>query len=212
MSFTTTTLTGAVAIDQNTIAVTSATGFLAGGLVKVDDEIMEIAADYASGLNISVLRGREGTATSAHPTAARVTVGAVTDWASGHPAVSVTYPVAGRGRQVRSYSAAGALDHPLAGNDAVAILNGTSVRAMTLAHPANDIDGSELIIIGNGKAAHTVTVATGGVGNAGAGYTILTFAAGANVGVRFIAAGGFWVAPGAPGYAGTATALLATIT
>src|SRR5688500_999651 len=99
MALTTTTLSAAVVIDQNTIAVTSATGFVAGSLVRVDDEFMEIAADYVSGTSIPVLRGREGTATKAHPTAANATVGTGSDWAAAHPAVTVQYPVAARGRQ-----------------------------------------------------------------------------------------------------------------
>lgn len=210
MALTTTTLSGAVAIDQNTISVASATGFVAGSFVRVDDEIMEVAGDYVSGTTINVLRGREGTATTAHATGANAVVGTGSDFAAAHPAVSVSYPIAARGRQITSYSASGALTLPLPGNDAVALLNGTSVRAMTLAVPTKDMDGSELIIIGNGKAAHTVTLATA-IGNAGAGYTVLTFAAGGQVGVRFIAANGIWVAPGAPAFAGTATNLLATL-
>lgn len=210
MAFTTTTLSGAVVIDQNTISVTSATGFSAGLLVKVDDEYMEVTSDYVSGTSIGVLRGREGTATKAHATGANATVGLASDFIAGDPQTTSLAPIAARARPIKSYSASGALDLPTPGNDLVAVLNGTSVRAMTLAIPTKDMDGCELIIIGNGKAAHTVTLATA-IGNAGAGYTVLTFAAGGQVGVRFIAANGIWVAPGAPAIAGTATNLLATI-
>lgn len=209
MAFTTTTLAGALAIDQNTISVTSATGFSAGMLAKIDDEIVEIASDYVSGTSIGVLRGREGTATVAHPTGANIVVGLGSDFVNGAPQTTSAAPIAARARPVKSYTASGALDLPTPGNDLVCILNGTSVRAMTLAVPTKDMDGCELIIIGNGKAAHTVTHATA-MGNAGAGYTVNTFAAGGQVGVRFIAANGIWVAPGAPAFAGTNTALLAT--
>lgn len=192
MALVATTLSGAVAIDQNSIAVASATGFSAGNFVRIDDEIMEVAADYSSGTTVNVLRGREGTATQAHASGAAVIVGTGAEFASAHPAVSVSYPVAAKGRALISYSAAGAIAHPLAGNDAVAVLNGTTILAMTLAVPARDIDGSILYVAGNGKAAHTLTVASG-LGNVGATADVITFAAGQSQGVALMACGGFWV-------------------
>ena len=90
-----------------------------------------------------------------------------------------------------SYSATGAIALPLPGADAVAILNGTSALAMTLANPTKDMDGCVLYVVGNGKAAHTITY-TAGLGNAGSGLDVGTFASGAQLCQSFIAANEIW--------------------
>lgn len=99
-----------------------------------------------------------------------------------------------RGRDVLSYSAAGAITLPTPGNDMVAILNSTAALAMTLAAPTKDMDGSILTIIGNGKAAHTVSLPAGvGLGAGGSGVDVGTFGSGAQQSVTLMAANAVWV-------------------
>lgn len=192
MALTATTLAGAVVVDQNTITVASATGFTSGNLVRVDDEIMQVAKGYVSGTSIPVLRGRDGTAGVAHANAANVVVGTAADFSTlGAPQVTTGYPIAGRARPVVSYSASGAIALPNPGADAVAILNGTGALAMTLAVPTKDMDGCLLIIGANGKAAHTVT-ATGGFGANTTASDVMTFHATQATAVQCMAFNGVW--------------------
>lgn len=191
MAFTTTTLTGAVVVNQNSVNVTAATGFAAGLLFKIDDEMFEVQDGYVSGLVIPCLRGREGSATAAHASGANVRVGLATDWAGTAPQTTVSYPSAAKARVLTSISVTGALPLPTPGNDLCVILNGTTIIAATLANPTADMDGCILTICGNGKAAHTVTY-TAGLGNVGAAADVLTFKADQTQAVQLIASGGFW--------------------
>ena len=63
---------------------------------------------------------------------------------------------------------------------------------MTLANPSTAQDGDLLIVVGNGKAAHTITY-TAGLGNGGSGLDVLTFDTNALCSTAFIACGGYWV-------------------
>lgn len=195
MAITATTLSGAVVVDQNTISVASATGFAAGNLIRIDDEILEVSSDYISGTSIGVLRGREGTATTAHPTAALVVTGLGSDFVGGAPQTTSPYPIAARARPVKSYSAAGAIDLPTPGSDLVAVINGTGALAMTLAVPTKDMDGCQLIIASNGKAAHTVT-ASGGFGANTTNSDVMTFHATQTQAITCVACNGVWVLVG----------------
>jgi hypothetical protein len=204
MALTRTTLSVAVGASQTSIRVASATGFAKGYSIRIGDEDLIQTAD-AVGTVIPVRRGVNGTNGKAHPASAGVVVGMQTDWSDPSQQTAVPYPIAGRARTIASYSAAGAIALPNAGSDAVAILNGTSVLAMTLADPGVDNDGDVLIILGNGKAAHTVTY-TAGLGDAGSGYTVATFATGGQGCLSLIAASASWVPLSSP-LAGTLTAI-----
>lgn len=195
MAINLTTLAGAVAIDQKDVALAAATGAVAGGFILVDQEVMEIAADYISGTTVNVLRGREGTATQAHASGAQAKVMLGSDFGAIPPQQPVPVPITAPARTRTSYSAAGAIALPLPGNDADAVINGTNALAMTLANPTTDMDGCRLCIMGNGKAAHTVTYAAG-LGNVGAAADVITFKADQSQAVRLVACGGFWVTEG----------------
>lgn len=192
MARTTTTLNGAVLATARSITVTSATGFATGNLVIVDEEVMVVTKEYVSGTSIPVLRGQDGTAMTAHATGTNVITELVTDApnpASGGPPIIYDARPA---RVTVSYSAAGAIALPAAGTDGVAIINGTGALAMTLAVPTTDMDSCTLVIIGNGAAAHVVTV-TGGLGAGGAALDVLTFAAGGRQSLMLMACNGVWV-------------------
>lgn len=210
MALTTTTLSSALAANSNSIKVASATGFAAGSLVLIDNEMCRVTQDYVSGTPVTIHRGLNGTAQVAHAVTSNVTVGLASDF--GQPAAggpSITYQQQ-RARTISSYSASGALTLPAPGSDAVAVLIGTSALAMTLADPTKDMDGCRLTIIGNGKSASTVTYTTTGFGNAGSSYDVITFQNAGQVAFECMAANGVWVLLNTP-ITGTSTAVSVAI-
>src|SRR3990172_1244256 len=67
MALTRTTLSSAVGVDDTSIVVASATGFATGRLLRIDQEFLQVAQSYnGTATTIPVLRGREGSLTSAH--------------------------------------------------------------------------------------------------------------------------------------------------
>lgn len=210
MALTKTTASSAILVGDNSIAVTSATGFVANYILKVDEEFMRVASSYVSGTTIPVIRGQNGTVTLAHVTTANVVVGAGSDWADPNSTMIVAYPLSARRRKVISYSASGAITLPVTGEDVVAVLNGTSVLAMTVAVPTQDLDGARLTIIANGAAAHTVTF-TGGMSGAGSAYDVITFNGTAPFGVEAMACNALWMSLASAPISGTVTAITGSI-
>lgn len=207
-----TTLAAALAVGSTKCTVTSATGLVAGDIVKIDDEMATITNAYVVGsVSVPLNRGQLGTISAAHPSGANFVSGAASDsaWGAVGASVVVPQPLAGRSRRMTSYSATGAISLPEPGSDAVAILNGTSVLAMTVAAPSKDQDSSFLFIASNGNAAHTVTIA-GGVGGAGSNYDVLTLAA-SPVLIILMAVNGNWVFPIGAAITGTVTNITAGI-
>ena len=123
----------------------------------------------------------------------------------------VQYPLAGRTRRVSTYGAAGAIALPVAGTDEVAVLNGTSALAMTVAVPTKDMDGCMLWIASDGAAAHTCTFASG-LSGAGSSYDVVTINATAPILLGpFMAINSLWQCAVAVPMAGTVTNLTATV-
>ena len=99
----------------------------------------------------------------------------------------------------------------MAGSDAIAIINGTSALAMTVAAPTKDMDGCALYIASNGAANHTVTF-TGGLSGAGTSYDVCTINATAPVVIGpVLAINGLWQLTVAVPLAGTVTNITATV-
>lgn len=210
MALTTTTLAAAVGINDASVTVTSATGFAAGYMLRVDQEVMKVAQNYSTGTTIPVLRGVNGSASAAHASGANITSLLASDetYLQSPQTTGPQWPAAGWARTVASYSATGAIALPAPGTDAIAILNGTNAILMTLANPTKDMDGSLLYIMGNGKAAHTVTY-TAGFGNAGASYDVATYTTGGQNGTLIMAVNGIWVSLSS--FTGTLTAIVPAI-
>lgn len=204
MAFTLTTLSAAVGKNDVTITVASLTGIAVGSLIGIDNEIVKVVAPFptAATTPVFVLRGQEGTEQKAHPVSSQVKIGATqtslapADWAQNQAgSASLGGFAANFPRNLLGYSASGAITLPGQGQDMVAVLNGTGALAMTLANPTTEQDGSRIVIVGNGKAAHTVTY-TAGLGNVGATADVITFAAAQSQGIELFACGGFWVGLG----------------
>lgn len=207
MALVRTTLSSACAPGDVQIVVASATGFAVGYVLRINGEEMRISSAYTSGTTIPVIRATGGTAlpTVNHQSTTGVVCGIASDFPDPAPGVNVSFPYI-RTRQITSYSAAGAIVLPTAGNDAVAVINGTSVLAMTIAAPTKANDGDMLTIVSNGAAAHTWTF-TGGLSAAGTSYDVLTVNATAPIAMTVIAANEKWMALVGPAMTGTVTAL-----
>lgn len=190
-----TTNSVAIAVTDLQIVVADATGFAAGYIVRCGDEMMRVGGGYSSGTTIPVIRGQDGTVVVAHGITSGVVCGTAADWATSQGAQTATaYPLAGKTRRISTYGAAGAIALPLAGTDEIAVVNGTNALAMTLVAPTKDLDGSILVVIGDGKAAHTLALPAGvGIGAGGSGLDVGTFAAGAQNCVVLMAMNSVWV-------------------
>jgi len=209
MALATTTLSSAVAVDDTSVVVASATSFDAGRLVLVDQEVMQVAQNYTSGTTVDVLRGVNGSATVTHVVTSNVTHGDATDFSTAASQEIIGYQ-ASRATVISSITATGTLTLPKAGTDARVILNGTSVIALTIPVPTKDMDGTLLTIVGNGAAAHTLTF-TGGLSGAGTSYDVVTTNATAPIALTAIACNGLWNSFVATPLAGTVTNITGTV-
>ena len=207
MAETTTTLSSAVAIGDTLINVASATGFAVGNLIQIDGETMQQSA-AANGTLIQVRRGI-GSATTAHVVTANVLTGLPSDFPGFAVGVADTVPFPNYMTTVlNSYTSATSAILFGAARWTFAVLNGTSVIAATLANPTKDQDGILLTIVGNGKAAHTVTY-TAGLGNAGSSYDVGTWTGSGQCSQTLIACNGIWMPLHSP-QAGTLTNIAVT--
>lgn len=191
MALVETTISAACAVDDKQLVVASATGIAIGYEIRVNGEIFQVTKGYVAGATIvPVLRGQNGTIATAHAVTSRVVCGTQADWLQINAPQTVTqYPIAGRARVTTSYGASGAIALPTAGNDTLAILNGTNALSMTLAAPTKDLDGSVLTILGIGAAAHAIVM----TGFTGASLTTATFDATGKGCFSVIAADEIWV-------------------
>ncbi len=212
MSLTTTTTSAAVGALDNFVNLTSVSGLVGGMFAKIDEEFVKIAYSATAIANpVQVTRAQNGTAQIAHVSGANAVYGAGSDFANPNSTMVTPYALSGRRRKVLSYSASGAIDLPTAGEDVVAVLNGTTILNMTVAAPTKDMDGSKLLIAANGAAAHKITF-TGGLSGAGSNYLVATINATAPVVLEVaMAINGLWNAIVAVPLAGTVTNVTATL-
>jgi hypothetical protein len=204
MALATTTLSTAATATDKSIVVAAATSFAAGRLIRVDQEMMQVVQSYVSGTTVGVLRGRGGTAASAHVVTAKVVHGSASDFDNSAAQQFVGYPVS-RPVVITSITATpSTLVHAPAGSDHRVILNGTDAITLTIPVPTIDMDGDMLVIISNGAAAHVPTF-TGGLGGAGTGYDAITNNATGQMALVAFAANAVWNIPQAPALTGTVT-------
>jgi hypothetical protein len=195
-----TTLSAAMGVGDQSALLAAVAGLAAGTWIQIDGEEMKVIAPISTAATVPqpVLRGQNGTFNQAHPVSAQVKIliGPTNLSTGDYPLVAAPgslniaippVPIWER----RSYSAAGAITLPSLGNHMIAVLNGTVALAMTLANPSIGQDGARLLVIGNGKAAHTVTY-TAGMGNVGVTADVVTMSATQAQGLEYVACGGFW--------------------
>lgn len=190
MALTNTTLAAAVAFNDVTIRLTSATGFADQQLIRVDNEIMA-QAGAADGVVVRVRRGLDGTAVVAHGILADVVTGLTGDFPAPPPGVPVMLPptiVSGRntlGTDVTINTA------DLPKGDLTYVITKATAAAITLSAPSKAQNGLKLTFRSATAAAHTVTSAAGFYGDAGSS-DIATFAAKNGASMTIEANAGSW--------------------
>ena len=155
MAINSTTLSGAVAVSDNSVGVASATGISAPTpqtgagvtLLKIDDEMMYVVS--LIGTQVQVLRGQYGTQQTAHELSAPVLIGAPSDFPNFVPTQGVSAQ-----KLPYNYSAVGA---PLAiTSNTIAPLygyihhvTGTTVLK-TITVPAGTVSGGKVTLVFDG--------------------------------------------------------------
>jgi hypothetical protein len=179
MALTATTVAAAMTSTASVFTATSATYMVVGNLCRVDDELMKIMA--VNGTAISVSRGIRGTLAVAHNALAVVATGLPSDFATLETIGPVAVP-----KRTYTYGGPGAITVA----PGLHFLNGASTDAMTIAVPAVDEDGMDLLIMA--KAAHAY-VLTAAAAFGGTTSTIATFTSGAiGDNIHLVASGGAW--------------------
>lgn len=200
MALTTTTLAGSCTANDLQITVTSATGFLAGNVVKIDDEWMLVDRSYVSGTSIPVFRrGDRASVVSAHNALAVVVTGLTSEVATVAAGTLNPHPASSSiGVDLTTYSVNGAIAIPL--RDTMVVIDKATAAAMTLAAPGKDQDGMTMFITSTTNAAHVIT-ATSLVndGATGAPHTTVTFPAFKGAGIYLVALQGLWQCGGVQG-------------
>jgi len=214
MALAETTLSSAVAADDKSIVVASATSFAAGRIVQIGGEIMQVAQSYSSGTTIPVLRGRAGTVSEAHVASQRVVHGDGNDWGSGYATVGAIAALSGQARPRRIVSYTGTTaqtcDLPKPGEDLLVVMNGSAINTLTVPVPTKDLDGCRITFVNSAGAAHIVTF-TGGLGGAGSSYDVVTLNATGTCAMEVIACNEVWCGIFAPPMGGTVTNIIGSI-
>jgi len=188
MAVVNTTLAAACGANDQSIVVTSATGFATGNVVCVDNEWM-VQTGAAVGTTIPVQRGgKNGSVQVAHPILSTVSTGLASEYAS--PQQGWASNPAPYKKVTVSYGASGAIATPTC--DTIIFLNKATAAAMTLSSPTGATpDGTEVTIYSNTAAAHTVTYTPGFNGDT-TSSDVATFAATIGNSMTLIAARGVW--------------------
>lgn len=143
MALTSTTLSAALTKTQTSFTVTSATGFAAGYLLRVDDEFLLISG--VVGTQIEAQRGYLGTDAIAHGILSIAVAGPAKDFATVTPARMYTYGVSGALTAKQGYHR----------------LMKAGVGAMTLTAPTADQEGDKMLVVSGTAQAHTITLGSG---------------------------------------------------
>jgi len=213
MALAETTLSSAVAADDKSIVVASATSVAAGRIIQVGGEMMQVTKGYVTAsTTVPVLRGILGTASEAHVASQRVVHGDAADW--GAPAVGSVAPLSGQAhvRRIVSYTGttAATCDLPKPGEDLVVVMNGSAINTLTVPVPTKDLDGCKITFINSAGAAHIVTF-TGGLGGASTNYDVVTWNATGTAAMEVIACNEVWCGIFAPPMGGTVTNIIGSI-
>lgn len=187
MALAQTTTSAAVGINDLVIPVTSATGFAAGSVLRVDNEFMIVDKSYVSGTNIPVYRrGDLGSQQVAHISLAVATVGVAGDWPAGNVA-SVAQVDPSRW-DVVTIGADVTIVFP--NKDTVYLIRKATAAAITLSAPATKgTVNVQARFFSETAAAHVVTYTPGFYADT-TSSDLATFAAKAGASATFATYGG----------------------
>ncbi len=158
MSITTTTLSGAVAVNDLSISVASAAGAAVKNVIRIDDEWFTQSSD-ASGTALPVLRGQQGSYNRTHVAGAVVQMGLASDFPVAPAGTVIPVPVSPT--VVHQSTPANAttpavLTVPLSNQGVFITLLGTTTNTYTIVEPVAAQEG-QIITIQAG-AAHAYIV------------------------------------------------------
>lgn len=189
MALTNTTLSAAVAFNDDTIKVTSTSGFADGQVIRVDNEFMA-QAGAAVGTTLKVRRGLEGTAQVAHGILADTVTGLPGDFPAPRPGSPVSVPPMLTGRNSLGTDVT-ITTADLPKGELTYVITKATAAAITLGAPSKAQNGLLMTIRSATAAAHTVTLAAGFYGDAGSS-DIATFAAKVGASMTIEANAGTW--------------------
>lgn len=160
MALTATTLSGAKALNDTVISLTSATGIAKKMLALVDSEFMRVT-DVSLSPVIQIVSGYNGTAAGPHGVLAPVIYGLPSDFVNA----GVLYPSIA---SAQSFGADGAITGPSGSGvptaNGIIYLTKATAGAYTLAGPAKDQQNT-ITFVSTTAAAHTITYTAGFYGN-----------------------------------------------
>ena len=192
MALTATTLATACTASDLTLSLTSTTGFLAGQLVKMDDEYMVVVSVPVSGTIVVRNRGYNGTIAEAHQLLAPVVTSAtVADFPGVPPGEVVEYPpdfqqflTIGKTQTLAQWADASPVTYAI---------NAASACAITLPTPSTALDGKWITFTSNTAYAHTV-LGSSLIADAvsGSPHSTATFAAYKGAGLTLIVSNGLY--------------------
>ena len=188
MALTNTTLATAVALNDTTIKVTSATGFASKQLIRVDNEWMAQSGD-ASGTVIPVRRGLDGSAQVAHGILGDVVTGLAGDWPALPPGSAVAVSLDAGRNSLGVDTTFATADYPA--GDLTYVITKAGVCAITLGAPSKAQNGLRLTFRSATANAHTITYTAGFLGDTTAS-DVATFAAKVGAAVTVEANAGTW--------------------
>lgn len=183
-----TTLAAAMTVNDQVASVTSATGLLAGQVVRIDNEYMRIAPSYVSGTAIPVmLRGDLGSQVIAHTILAPVVAGLYADLPDLEQRELV--PIPSDVPNIVTISVDSTPTVPT--TNTTYFIDKATACAITLAAPSAAINGTIVRFFSTTAAAHTVTYTAGFHANT-TSSDVATFAATAGQCLTIMAYNGKW--------------------
>jgi len=189
MALTNTTLAAAIVFNDDTIKVTSTSGFADGQLIRVDNEFLA-QAGAAVGTTIKVRRGLDGTAVSAHGILADVVTGLPGDFPAPRPGSPVqVLPVLMGRNTIGADATLNTADFPK--GDLVYVITKATAAAITIGAPSKAQNGLTITFRSATAAAHVITNAAGFYADTTSSDTA-TFAAKIGASVTFEANAGTW--------------------
>ena len=192
MALTATTLAAACTASDLTLTLTSTTSFLAGQLVKIDDEYMVIVSVPVSGTIVVRNRGFNGTFAEPHQLLAPViTSKDISDFPGVAPGEVVEYPpdfqqflTIGKTQTLSQWTDASPITYAI---------NAASALTITLPTPSTGLDGKWITFTSNTAYAHVVS-ASSLIADAvsGSPHSTATFAAYKGAGLTLIISNGLY--------------------
>lgn len=156
MAIAETTLSGAKAVSQTFLQIATTTGMVRGKMFQIDNELFRVSAD-ASGNQVPVLSGQDGTVATTHVSGAQVFWGDPSDFPSAPGGTAVQIPFSPTViHQTHVTSTGGAISIPQSKQGVFIELLGTVTTAQTIADPTYAQEGQVVTIQAGAAQAYVL--------------------------------------------------------